>query len=119
LVCELVTISPRPGVELRSNVELIHRPTSISITYAKPTYTLDFYVLRASFTQPDLPQTEPPPEPEVEPTKTWLERLSPKKDMTKQVEAGPSAEITATLESMKGDVCVKVKGTFATHGSSI
>lgn len=94
-------------------VEPIHRPTSLSITYAKPTYSLDFYVLRASFSQPDLPQTEPLPEPESEPTKSWLGWLSPKKDLTKQIDSKGFTEIVGTLESMKGELCVKVKGTFA------
>ncbi|KAJ4369146.1 hypothetical protein N0V83_006230 [Neocucurbitaria cava] len=103
-------------------VEAIHRPTSLSLTYAKPTYSLDFYILRASFSQPDLPQTEPPPEPEAEPTKSWLSWLSPKKDMTKREETGQKnkvSEIVGTLESVKGDLCVKAKGTFGTRGAPL
>ncbi|EAT84820.2 hypothetical protein SNOG_07354 [Parastagonospora nodorum SN15] len=42
--------------------------------------------------------------------------LSPKKDLTKQVGSQQSAEIIGTLESVKGDLCVKVKGTFAVDG---
>lgn len=99
--------------------EPTHRPTSISITYAKPTYTLDFYVLRASFSQPSLPQTAPPPEPETQPTKSWLGWLSPQKDLTKKIESRQLTEITGTLESMTGDLCVKVKGTFDLDGQSI
>ncbi|KAF2830024.1 hypothetical protein CC86DRAFT_286080 [Ophiobolus disseminans] len=99
-------------------IEPIHRPTSTTITYAKPTYALDFYILRASFSQPHLPQTEPPPESEAEPTKSWLGRLSPQKDLTKQVESTQSAEITGTLESIKGDLCVRAKGTFDVHALS-
>jgi len=87
----------------------------LAITYAKPTYSLDFYILRASFSQPNLWQTAPPPEPEAEPTKSWLGWLSPKKDLTKQVES-QKTEIIGTLESVKGDLCVKVKGTFAVDG---
>jgi hypothetical protein len=90
----------------------------LSVTYAKPTYSLDFYILRASFSNPSLPQTEPPPEPEAEPTKSWLGWLSPKKYLTKQVESKHESEITGTLESVKGDLCVKVKGTFAVDGPS-
>jgi hypothetical protein len=92
-----------------------HRPVSLSITYAKPTYSLDFYVLRASFAQPDKPQglwATPPPEPEAEPTKTWLSWLSPEKDLTRKVESRKATEIIGTLENMSGDLCVKVKGTF-------
>lgn len=93
--------------------EEVHRPTSLKVTYAKPTYSLDFYVLRASFVKPNLPQTEPLPEPEAEPTKTWLSWLSPQKDMTKRSEPGQLIEIIGTLESIKGDLCVRAKGTFA------
>ncbi|KAI4957331.1 hypothetical protein J4E86_005805 [Alternaria arbusti] len=90
---------------------------SLSLTYAKPTYSLDFYVLRASFSKPDLPQSEPPPEPEAEPTKSWLGWLSPQKDLTKKIDASrQKQEIVATLESVGGDLCVKAKGTF--NGSS-
>jgi hypothetical protein len=55
----------------------------------------------------------------MEPTKSWLGWLSPKKDLTKQVDSKQSAEIIGTLESVKGDLCVKVKGTFAVHAPSI
>ncbi|KAL1792946.1 hypothetical protein ACET3X_009453 [Alternaria dauci] len=94
-------------------VEPVHRPDSLSVTYAKPTYSLDFYILRASFSKPDLPQSEPPPEPETEPTKSWLGWLSPQKDLTKKTGASRSKqEIVATLESVGGDLCVKAKGIF-------
>jgi hypothetical protein len=97
-------------------LERKHHPTSLSITYAKPTYSLDFYVLRASFAKPDKPQnlwSTPPPEPEAEPTKTWLSWLSPEKDLTKKVEpARKATEIDGTLVNMNGDLCVKVKATF-------
>ncbi|KZM18767.1 uncharacterized protein EKO05_0006637 [Ascochyta rabiei] len=95
------------------NIEQVHRPSSLKVTYAKPTYSLDFYVLRASFAQPTLPQTEPVPEPEAEPTKSWLSWLSPQKDMTKKSEPGQLIEIIGTLESVKGELCVRAKGTFA------
>lgn len=94
-------------------VEEVHRPTSLKVTYAKPTYSLDFYVLRASFAQPNLPQTKRTPEPEAEPVRTWLSWLSPQKDMTKKSEPGQMIEIIGTLESVKGDLCVRAKGTFA------
>lgn len=94
--------------------EQVHRPTSLKVTYAKPTYSLDFYVLRASFTKPKLPQTEPVPEPE--PTKSWLSWLSPQKDLTKKSEPRQATEIIGTLESVKGDLCVKAKGSFAVAG---
>ncbi|CAG5156591.1 uncharacterized protein ALTATR162_LOCUS4388 [Alternaria atra] len=104
-------------IELTRKIEPVHRPDSLSLTYAKPTYSLDFYVLRASFSKPDLPQSEPPPEPESQPTKSWLGWLSPQKDLTKKTEAkGKKEEIIATLESVGGDLCVKAKGTF--NGSS-
>ncbi|KAH6842099.1 hypothetical protein B0T12DRAFT_274650 [Alternaria alternata] len=101
-------------------IEPVHRPDSLSVTYAKPTYSLDFYILRASFSKPDLPQSEPPPEPEAEPTKSWLGWLSPQKDLTKKTEASRSRqEIVATLESVGGDLCVKAKGTFNGGSPSI
>lgn len=93
--------------------EEVHRPTSMKVTYAKPTYSLDFYVLRASFANPNLPQTKPVQETEAEPTKTWLSWLSPQKDMTKRSEPGQMIEIIGTLENIKGDLCVRAKGTFA------
>jgi hypothetical protein len=100
--------------------EPVHRPDTLSITYAKPTYSLDFYILRASFSQPDLPQSEPPPEPEAEPTKSWLGWLSPQKDLTKKEEPPrQQAQILGTLESIKGDLCVKAKGTFGVHGPAM
>jgi hypothetical protein len=100
--------------DANDGIERVHRPDSLSITYAKPTYSLDFYILRASFSKPDLPQTEPPPEPEAEPTKSWLGWLSPQKDLTKKTEPSrPKEEIIGTLESVKGDLCVKAKGTFS------
>ncbi|RAQ98820.1 hypothetical protein DDE82_008881 [Stemphylium lycopersici] len=92
-------------------VEPVHRPDSLSLTYAKPTHSLDFYILRAAFSKPDLPQSEPPPEPEAEPTRSWLGWLSSKKDLTKKAEA-PREEIIGTLESVQGNLCVKAKGTF-------
>ncbi|KAF2131148.1 hypothetical protein P153DRAFT_287807 [Dothidotthia symphoricarpi CBS 119687] len=105
----------------RGSVESIHRPISLSVTYAKPTYSLDFYILRASFSRPNLPQTEPPPEPEAEPTKSWLSWLSPQKDLTKKAvaEQKQCSEIVGTLESVKGDLCVRAKGTFGVNGPTI
>ncbi|OSS50560.1 hypothetical protein B5807_05204 [Epicoccum nigrum] len=94
-------------------IEEVHRPTSMKVTYAKPTYSLDFYVMRASFANPNLPQTKPVQEPEAEPTKTWLSWLSPQKDMTKRSEPGQMIEIIGTLENIKGELCVRAKGTFA------
>jgi hypothetical protein len=121
LVCTEFHSCPNQSVFGRSSnqkltwtVEPVHRPDSLSITYAKPTYSLDFYILRASFSKPDLPQSEPPPEPEAEPTKSWLGWLSPQKDLTKKTETSrPKEEIIGTLESIKGELCVKAKGTFS------
>ncbi|KAH9874948.1 hypothetical protein J1614_004436 [Plenodomus biglobosus] len=99
-------------------VEPSHHPDSLAITYAKPTYSLDFYILRASFKKSADPESEtPPPDPEAEPTKTWLSWLSPRKDLTKKEnpEQTPSRVIVATLETVRGDLCVRAKGTFAAH----
>jgi hypothetical protein len=108
-------------VKLTLRTEPVHRPDSLSVTYAKPTYSLDFYILRASFSRPDTPQSEPPPEPQTQPTKNWLSWLSPQKDLTKKTDDAPRPreEIIGTLESIKGDLCVKAKGTFGGHGSAI
>lgn len=112
-----VSSNSESGLILTLKIEPVHRPDSLSLTYAKPTYSLDFYILRASFSKPDLPQSEPPPEPEAEPTKSWLGWLSPQKDLTKKIDASrQKQEIVATLESVGGDLCVKAKGTF--NGSS-
>ncbi|KAL6705494.1 hypothetical protein ACN47E_006610 [Coniothyrium glycines] len=101
-------------------VEPIHRPHALALTYAKPAYSLDFYILRASFSKPDLPQTEPPPEPEAERTKSWLSWLSPEKDLTKKETpaSGQGSEIIATLETVNGGLCVRAKGTFDVPGPS-
>ena len=94
-----------------------HRPTTLSVTYVKPTYTLDFYILRASFSKPESPQDEPLPDVEAEPAKSWLGRLSPQKDLTKvEPKTRHTAEVIGTLESVKGELCVKAKGTFAMNG---
>ncbi|KAE8868118.1 hypothetical protein PTNB29_02029 [Pyrenophora teres f. teres] len=95
------------------SIELAHRPSSLSLTYAKPTYSLDFYIIRARFSKPKLPQSEPPPEPEAQPTKSWLGWLSPQKDLTKKTSSvGSNEEVVATLETVSGDLCVKAKGVF-------
>ncbi|KAF2116730.1 hypothetical protein BDV96DRAFT_490581 [Lophiotrema nucula] len=90
-------------------------PLSVSVTYARPTQILNFYVLRASFSQPNLPQDAPPPEPQ--PAKSWLPFW---KDLTKKSAptAEPTSEVTATLESLDGTVCVRAKGTFPASSSS-
>jgi hypothetical protein len=80
----------------------------MSVTYARPTQILQFYVLRSRFEAPELPQVAPPPEPE--PAKSWL---PPWKDMTKQPAPVPEPlELTATLESVEGRVCVRARGTW-------
>ncbi|KAF2851056.1 hypothetical protein T440DRAFT_468175 [Plenodomus tracheiphilus IPT5] len=94
-----------------------HRPDHLAITYAKPTYSLDFYILRASFKESERSESETPPNPEAEPTKSWLSWLSPRKDLTKTETSmrEPSRIIIGTLESVKGDLCVRAKGTFSVH----
>ncbi|RMZ71021.1 thioesterase family [Pyrenophora seminiperda CCB06] len=93
--------------------EPLHRPCSVSLTYAKPTHSLDFYIVRARFSKPKLAQSEPPPEPEAQATKLWLGWLSPQKDLSKKTSSvGSNEEIVATLETVSGDLCVKAKGEF-------
>lgn len=88
----------------------------MSVTYAKPTYSTNFYVLRANYSRPNLPQTAPPQDPDPQPAKSWLPSW---KDFTKKeqpTEAKKSVEIIGTLESVDGELCVRVKGTFPTAG---
>ncbi|KAF2873196.1 hypothetical protein BDV95DRAFT_376371 [Massariosphaeria phaeospora] len=93
------------------SIDTISRPDTISVTYARPTLILNFYVLRASFSKPNLYQTAPPPDPES--AKPWLEAP---KDFTKKESAAPiwtpTVEISASLESLEGEVCVRAKGIF-------
>lgn len=94
----------------------IEPPTSVSVTYAKPTMAANFYVLRASFTKPWLPQTAPPPDPDPAPAKSWLPS---RKDFTKKAppaEPRKTVEIIATLEDLNGMLCVRTKGTFPVPG---
>ncbi|KAF1943103.1 hypothetical protein EJ02DRAFT_453626 [Clathrospora elynae] len=98
----------------------VHHPSSLSITYAKPTYSLDFYILRASFSTPHLPQSGPALDPETDLAKSWLGWLSPAKHRTKTVKpTGQKFEIVGTMESIKGDMCAKAKGSFHVPGLSI
>jgi hypothetical protein len=84
----------------------------MSVTYAKPANSTNFYILRANFSKPDLPQTAPPPDPEPAPAKSWLPSW---KDMTKKAppaEESKTVEIIGTLENTDGQLCVRAKGTF-------
>lgn len=95
------------------SIDSISTPSSMSVTYARPTTTLDYYVLRASFSKPEKGQAAPPEEPQ--PAKSWLPAW---KDLTKKVsaESKPDVEISGTLENLKGQVCVRAKGTFPAAG---
>ncbi|KAF9738205.1 hypothetical protein PMIN06_011743 [Paraphaeosphaeria minitans] len=95
-----------------ASIDSIARPTSMSVTYAKPTYSTNFYILRANYSRPNLPQAAPPLHPEPQPAKSWLPSW---KDFTKKeqpTEAKKTVEIIGTLESVDGELCVRVKGTF-------
>jgi len=84
----------------------------VSVTYAKPTNSTNFYILRASFSKPYLPQAAPPPDPEPAPAKSWLPSW---KDMTKKeppAKDKKTVEIIGTLENTDGQLCVRVKGTY-------
>jgi len=99
-----------------ASLDSMAAPASMSVTYAVPTWSANFYVLRASFSSPQLPQVAPPVDPEPAPAKSWLPSW---KDLTKKeppASSSPSSqtlEITGTLESVKGELCVRAKGTFA------
>ncbi|CBX92995.1 hypothetical protein LEMA_P038960.1 [Plenodomus lingam JN3] len=87
-------------------VEASHRPNTLAMAYAKPTYSLDFYILRASFQESENPDAETPlPDPEAEPTRSRLSWLSPSKDLTKKNSSGeqPARVIVGTLENVRGD----------------
>ncbi|KAF2745866.1 hypothetical protein M011DRAFT_478647 [Sporormia fimetaria CBS 119925] len=92
-------------------IDSIPIPTSMSVTYARPTQSFNMYILRASFTTPDLPQDEPPTEPL--PGKLWLPSW---KDFTKSwTPTEPPAaplEISGSLESLDGQVKARAKGTW-------
>ena len=82
----------------------------MSVTYARPTNVLNFYVLRANFTKPKLPPTAPPAD--LQGGKPWLPFW---KDLTKKepyIRVQPTVEILGTLESVKGDLCVRARGIF-------
>lgn len=91
-------------------VDSIPPVASLSLTYARPTQALNFYILRASFSQPEMPQQAPPPEPR--PAKSWL---PPWKDLTKKAPSGPpepTVDVSGTLETLDGKVCVRAKAAF-------
>lgn len=93
-----------------TEAESVPPPTSMSVTYARPTTSSNIYVLRSSFSTPNLPQEEPAPEPA--PAKSWLPSG---KDFTKQhtsTAPQPPVEISATLESLDGEVKVRAKGVW-------
>ncbi|KAF2689487.1 hypothetical protein K458DRAFT_128400 [Lentithecium fluviatile CBS 122367] len=97
-----------PGVSIDS----IPEPTSMSVTYAKPTNSTNFYILRAHFSKPHIPPVAPPPDPDPAPAKSWLPSW---KDLTKKeqpTENKKAVEIIGTLEDTNGNLCVRVKGTY-------
>ncbi|KAF2447030.1 hypothetical protein P171DRAFT_356218 [Karstenula rhodostoma CBS 690.94] len=99
-----------------ASIDSIPQPTSISVTYAKPTYSTNFYILRANYSRPHLPQAAPPVDPEPQPAKSWLPSW---KDLTKKeqpTDTKKTVEIIGTLESVDGELCVRVKGTFPVSG---
>lgn len=91
-------------------IDSVPTPASMSVTYARPTLSFNLFVLRASFSRPDLPQELPPSEPA--PAKSWLPSW---KDLTKKRTSAPPEppmEISGTLESLDGEVKVRAKGTW-------
>ncbi|PVH99226.1 hypothetical protein DM02DRAFT_656572 [Periconia macrospinosa] len=102
------------------SVDTVALPTSMGVTYAKPTHNSSFYIIRASFSKPKLPQTEPPTDPEPAPAKSWLPFW---KDFTKKqqqpTEEKKTVEIIGTLESIQGELCVRAKGTFPVENTLI
>ncbi|KAF2465931.1 uncharacterized protein BDR25DRAFT_238390 [Lindgomyces ingoldianus] len=84
-------------------VDSIPPPSFMSVTYARPTPILNYYILRASFSTPDIPQQAPAPKPTP---------------VGKSTTSGPApaVEVSATLETLEGKVCVRAKGTFPRSG---
>ncbi|KAF2190548.1 hypothetical protein K469DRAFT_656960 [Zopfia rhizophila CBS 207.26] len=92
-----------------SSLDSIPSPLSLSVTYARPTQTLNFYILRTSFSTPDIPQAAPAPEPIP---KSWLPSW---KDFTKKsvtADPEPTVQLSGTLETVDQKVCVKAKASF-------
>ncbi|KAJ4297608.1 hypothetical protein N0V90_005501 [Kalmusia sp. IMI 367209] len=99
-----------------ATIDSIEQPTSMSITYAKPTYSTNFYILRANYSRPNFSQVAPPHDPDPAPAKSWLPSW---KDFTKKEQPTNSkkaVEIIGTLESVDGELLVRVKGTFPVSG---
>lgn len=91
--------------------DVVPSPSSISVDYLRPTFSSNEFILRASFSNPDKPQQEPPTE--LMP-KSWLPSS---KDFTKKKTHGVLAstvEITGTLEDLNGNVKVRAKGVWPT-----
>jgi hypothetical protein len=101
----------RPKANVRC-LDEIPTPASISVTYARPTFSFDMYILRSSFGNPDFSQDAPPPEPA--PAKSWLPSW---KDLTKKTTSTApetTMEVNGTLESLDGEVKVRAKGVWPT-----
>ncbi|KAF2655496.1 hypothetical protein K491DRAFT_716188 [Lophiostoma macrostomum CBS 122681] len=91
-------------------IDNIPTPASLSVTYARPTFTFDLYILRSSFARPDLSKDAPAPEPA--PAKSWLPSW---KDLTKKptsTVSEPTMEVNGTLESLDGEIKVRAKGVW-------
>ncbi|OCK89292.1 uncharacterized protein K441DRAFT_690148 [Cenococcum geophilum 1.58] len=96
-----------------TSLDSIPSPTSLSLTYARPTQANRFYVLRASFSSPSTENSpSPPPPPEPKSAKSWL---PPRKDLTRKPAAPstkPAIKVSGTIEDLEGKVCVRAKATF-------
>lgn len=101
--------------ETKGSKEPSQRLGSLSITYKRPTYSPDFYILRAAFKESKTSQSEAGTILEAGPTRrSWLSWLGFSKDpANNEVQNREGSHfIEGTLESVKGDVCVMAKGTY-------
>ncbi|OCK78006.1 hypothetical protein K432DRAFT_406818 [Lepidopterella palustris CBS 459.81] len=97
-----------------ASLDTIPSPSSLTLTYRRPTQANRFYVLRASFsTAPTLPSETAPPMPSETPSAmSWL---PPWKDLTKKPVPPvpePNVEVFGTIEDLDGKMCVRAKATF-------
>ncbi|KAF2810311.1 uncharacterized protein BDZ99DRAFT_387057 [Mytilinidion resinicola] len=93
-------------------LDSVPSPSSLSLTYARPTQANNFYVLRALLSSPSDGKTLPP-HSDPDASKSWLPWS---KDFTKRQPVSstiePVVEASGTIENMAGQVCVRAKASF-------
>ncbi|KAF2839881.1 hypothetical protein M501DRAFT_743351 [Patellaria atrata CBS 101060] len=91
------------------NLEDIREPSTLSITYLAPTWSNNFFVLRAKLGASEPSQKE----------SDVGQRPEPSKDLTKEIQNQPNffkptirLQTSATLETLDGKICVKSKALW-------